>query len=343
MSTRILVVGNSQPIHLGAHLLQAASALGLESELCDVNAAFAAPWPIAKFNWRMRGHRPPYLADFSRRVVERCRAYRPDLLLTTGLAPLDRQSLAAIGRMGILRVNYLTDDPWNRAHYAPWFMQALPVYDNVFSPRRANLADLQQTGCRNVAYLPFGYNPALHFVERPLNAEEHARFACDLVFAGGADRDRTPLIKTLVQAGFHIALYGGYWERYTATRSCSRGHAGPTSLRKAISGARVALCLVRRANRDGHVMRSFEAPAMGGCLLVEDTAEHRALFGDDGEAVVYFRTREEMAPKLRWLLDHPDERARLAAAACQRIMEGGHTYVDRLALILTTVRAGTPS
>jgi spore maturation protein CgeB len=147
------------------------------------------------------------------------------------------------------------------------------------------------------------------------------------------------LIKTLVQAGFHVALYGGYWERYTAARSCSRGHAGPSILRKAISGARVALCLVRRANRDGHVMRSFEVPAMGGCLLVEDTADHRVLFGDDGEAVVYFRTREEMAPKLRWLLDHPDERQRLATAAHRLITTGSHTYRDRLITMLE--HAGT--
>jgi hypothetical protein len=52
--------------------------------------------------------------------------------------------------MGIKRFNFLTDDPFNRAHYAPWFLKALPDYDVVFSPRRANIQDLLNAGCPRV-------------------------------------------------------------------------------------------------------------------------------------------------------------------------------------------------
>jgi hypothetical protein len=48
-------------------------------------------------------------------------------------------------------------------------------------------------------------------------------------------------------------------------------------------------CPVRRASRDGHIMRSFEIAAVGGCMLAQDIDEHREIFGSEGEAVVYFR------------------------------------------------------
>jgi spore maturation protein CgeB len=329
-----MIVGNPNPIHVGAHVLQAAADLGLEASLCDTNRAFAAPWIALKWHWHMRRRRPPRLRAFSAAVVRACRRFQPDLLLVTGIAPLDASALAAIGSLGIVRVNFLTDDPWNPVHDAPWFMQILPLYDYVFSPRRANLADLEAAGCRAVAYLPFAYNPRIHFVDPPATAAEQRRFSCDVMFAGGADPDRLPWMAALIRQQFQPALYGGYWERYPLTRRYARGHADGATLRKAVAGAGTVLCLVRRANRDGHVMRSFEVPAMGGCMLAEDSAEHRAIFGAAGEAVVYFRSTDEMIDQLRWLLAHPMERRQLAHNAHRRIIDGEHSYADRLGYVL---------
>ena len=81
-------------------------------------------------------------------------------------------------------------------------------------------------------------------------------------------------------------------------------------------------------------MRSFEVPAMGGCLLIEDTEEHREIFGEDGEVVVYFRTLDEMLDRARWLTTHVDESARLAVAGYVLITTGAHTYENRLASML---------
>jgi spore maturation protein CgeB len=95
--------------------------------------------------------------------------------------------------------------------------------------------------------------------------------------------------------------------------------------------------LVRRANRDGHVMRSFEIAAIGGCMLVEDTDEHRAIFGSDGEAVRFFSTPQEAAARAKFLLADPSERTRLAAAVRARITGAPHTFRDRL---ITMLEAG---
>jgi spore maturation protein CgeB len=116
------------------------------------------------------------------------------------------------------------------------------------------------------------------------------------------------------------------------------GEKSPEVIRALTGAAKVNLCLVRRANRDGHVMRSFEIAAIGGCMLAEDTEEHRAIFGGDGESVHYFRTAKQAAALARLLIDRPAERARLAASVRDRVGRGAHTYRDRLRTMLDIAR-----
>jgi len=329
MNERLLLVGNPESIHVGAHLYEGAQGLDLAVRLCDAREAFDAPRWQGRACWHLLGRRPAHLGRFSASVVAVCREFEPAWLLTTGQAPVSRGGLAAIGKMGAIRLNYLTDDPWNPALRAPWFLKTLPGYDHIFSPRQSNLEALRAHGCRGVSYLPFAYAPSKH-----LGTAATRESAADVVFAGGADRDRVPPIAALIAAGFRLALYGGYWKRYPETRPYDLGQADLPTLRKAVAAAKVALCLVRRANRDGHVMRTFELAAMGACMLTEDTEEHRAIFGAEGEAVVYFGSIPEMIEKARWLVTHDDERRRLAASAQARITSGRNTYQDRLACML---------
>jgi spore maturation protein CgeB len=117
-------------------------------------------------------------------------------------------------------------------------------------------------------------------------------------------------------------------------RAHALGQQPPEQLCALTAAAKVNLCLVRRANRDGHVMRSFEIAALGGCMLAEDTEEHREIFGGDGECVVYFRNPAEAADRARRLLGDAAERARLACAVRARVVQGAHTYRDRLVTML---------
>jgi spore maturation protein CgeB len=330
----VVIVGDPGESHIGRHLDRAARALGLDVALCDVTSAHSGS-PVAKLvNWRLRGHRPNRLKPFSRHVLDVCRAKHPTHLIATGLAAIDQTTLRAIGAMGIRRINFLTDDPWNALHYSPWFLRGIGEYDRVFSPRTANLADLRSAGCCAVDYLPFAYAPDVHFPDPPQSADESARFTSDLVFIGGADRDRVRWLSPLIAAGFRVALYGGYWDRFADTRRSARGMADPWMARKAIGGAAVALCLVRHANRDGHSMRTFETPAIGACMLVEDTAEHRAIFGRSRAAVEYVTSPRDAVDRLGALLSQESERRRMKENVHQLVRSRPHTWSDRLETML---------
>jgi hypothetical protein len=333
---RILIVGEPGVTQVGHHLQDAAGALGIEAGIADTAAAYRGSSFRRRILWRLGGHRPARLAAFSGEVLERVRRERPDVVVTTGIAPLDGGTLQAIGRDGIHRINFLTDDPWNRAHRAPWFLEALRYYDHVWSPRHANLHDLRRAGVRRVDYLAFAYNPNVHRIEA-VSDEERRQYGADVLLAGGADPARVAWVTPLLRAGLTVALYGGYWHRYAATRRHARGMLDAQGLRKATGSARVCLGLVRRANRDGHSMRTFEIPAMGGCLLAERTSDHERLFGTEGERVFYAATPAEAVSRVRWLLANPSERERLAHAAHVLVTGGGHTYSHRLGVMLGAV------
>jgi spore maturation protein CgeB len=333
-ASSLVLVGNPQVVHVAAHLSTAATDLGHSVALLNSDEAFAGNRWVRKFSWHLRGHRPARLREFSRQVVEACHKQQAPYMLATGIAPVDDAALGEIGRLGATRVSYLTDDPWNPRHRAPWFMNSLRHYDWVFSTRKSNLAELREHGCPRVSYLPFAYAPHVHCCDLADRSATNGVASPDVFFAGGADPDRVPLIAMLIRNGFQVALYGGYWDRYRATRRAARGHADPETLRRAIGAAKVTLCLVRRANRDGNSMRSFEFAAMGACMLAEYTDEHLEILGDDGDAVVYFRSPAEMIDRLQWLLAHDAERRRLAAAVRARITTGRNTYRDRLETML---------
>jgi len=302
--------------------------------MCDTAPAWQAPAPLRAANWRLRGHRPTHLRAFSQRIVEACRRSQPRWLLATGLAPLDAAALRDIGVLGVTRLNFLTDDPWNPAQRGSWLLDALPHYDRVFSPRHANLNDLRALGCAGVAYLPFAYDPDVDHPAGPSDPGDPGALKCDVLFAGGADSDRAAWVGALIEAGLDVGLYGGYWERYPATRGAVRGMLRAELLPQAAAAAAIALCLVRRANRDGHAMRSYEMAAMGACLLAEDTEDHRELYGSEGEAALYFSTVDDLLQKARRLLADADLRGRMRRGALARVTSRPNKYADRLRSML---------
>jgi len=332
---RVVLVGNPEEHHVGAHFLAAARQLGLETTLLDARDAHSGSLWLNRFFHRVLSRRPAHLNRLSKRLVQLCRKSQPELLLVTGISAPHFKALNEIGKMRIHRVNFLTDDPWNSSNGAAFFWPAMTEYDVIWSPRRSNLEDLRRHGCRRAAYLPFGYNPALHFPEMPESPEERKRFDCDVVFVGCADADRLPVARALLRTGLDLHLYGGYWDRDAELRPHWRGFARGRDLRLAVGVAKVNICIGRRANRDGHAMRSLELPAMAACLVAEDTEEHREMLGNEGETAIYFKTAAEMAEKAKWLLKHPAERERLKKAVHQHVTAGRNTYADRLTRILT--------
>jgi hypothetical protein len=334
---RLVIAGQRGGTCVGESFAHAAGELGHALRFVDEQEAHRGPLLARRIGWHLCGRRPVRLETFGRMVADVCAAERADVLLCTGHAPVSAVWLDRINDNGTRSLCFATDDPWNRAQRAPWFLRALPHYGWIFSPRAANLDQFRKHGCSRVKYLPFAYDPR-HFFRETISEADRAGLACDLLFVGGADRDREPILESLAHAGVDLAVYGAYWDRVAAVRPHWRGQAGPAVLRRASQAARVNLCLVRRANRDDHVMRSYEIAASGGCVLAEDTPAHRRLFGEEGAA--YFSTQEQVREALARLLADPALRQRQAEAAHRRVVDGHNSYRDRLNSMLATAGVG---
>ncbi|MFO0941600.1 MAG: glycosyltransferase [Pirellulales bacterium] len=114
------------------------------------------------------------------------------------------------------------------------------------------------------------------------------------------------------------------------------GMATISQIRRYSAVSKVAVILVRHNNRDGHVMRSFEAAAIGTCLAVEDTEEHRAIFGSDETGVRYFSSPDGLVAAVSELLVSDVERKRLAANTLKQVRCWHHTYDARLIQVLSS-------
>lgn len=190
----------------------------------------------------------------------------------------------------------------------------------------------------NAHYLPEACNPAWH---RPVELTESdlARYRCDLVTAGNLYYYRAQLLDDLRAYDFRIwgtnlppwltsPIRGYYRNEYVAQLEKS----------KAFRAARIVINSLSRNEVDATNARTFEAAGAGAFQLVDWRSALDDLFVPDVE-IVTFRSREELRHKVEYYLRRPDERARIAAAACRRA-HAEHTYAHRLAKIFRIVAEG---
>ena len=299
---------------------------------------------VHKAAYRLLHRRPLLRGRFNRALLSAARRFGPDAVVAVKGAYIMPSTLRRIKKdTGAVLVNYATDDPFNTANATPDLLHGIPAYDVYACTKRAIMDDVRRAGGRTVVHTMFAYNPSTHFPEAPATEDEVRRFGSDVAFVGGADPDRLRDLQPLLGArGLSPAFYGGYWSQDPRFRPYARGFVLGREYRLALGGARIALCLVRRANRDGHAMRSFEIPACGAFMLAERTDEHLAVFREDGEAS-FFGSPQEMIDKIRYYLAHDEVRQRIARAGYARVTSGGNTYGDRLNELLRTAQAASGS
>lgn len=327
MIDRVAIVGVGQQPSVAVSFFDGALSRGFQTSLIDTSPAYGRSALLRRISWRML-RRHPHQRSFSRALVRK--AGTADLFVLIGDAPVTASTVKDLQASGARVVSFSTDDPFNPLHRSQWHWETLQACDGVFTPRRANIADLEALGCRNVEYLPFGFDPKL-CEAKGLNPE------VDVVFIGGADAHRAELLYALHRHGLSLAIYGGNWERWPKLASAYRGYCAPERLAQVSQKGRLNVCTPKMSNRDGHNMRLFEATATGVCTLTQWTRESEALFGPDGENVAYFSDAQDLVTRARALLAQPVEQRAMAERARDHIRGGGHSYAHRLADIVSRV------
>jgi spore maturation protein CgeB len=347
-SLKILLIGLDEEQHLGRIFRRSLERLG--HRVCFVDEALAYGWldarPAQSLVWRFRRNLPTRVASFRRELLRIAKDFSPDLVLSLKGSYLNPETLEALKQTtSALLINFATDDSFNDSASTPCIRPSLPLWDVLATPRRHTIPDLQRHCKGSVIYLPFAYDPEAHFPQTQITSDEERIFGSDLVFIGVCDADRVETLKAVAkQEEVALRLYGGgrRYQLVPELRRCYQGFAVGRNYRLALGCSKIALSLNRKANRDTHVMRTFEIPACGCFLLAERTDEQCEMFEEDREAV-FFTGLDELLDKICFYLKNDDARHKIARAGFQRVTSGENTYCDRLSTLLERVGVRSPT
>lgn len=334
----LLIIGNiSETFHLGSILARAAQQIGVPFAGSDTSWNNYAPsmsylWGRAFF--KLTGKRPLEWWSFNKKTARLVEELKPNLIVVTGIFPLENNFFEISNELGAKIVNYLTDYPWNTQNYCSHFIANLSKYDCIFSTKKEIIPELLNANVKQVCFLPFAFDPILHYQLSSGNRNNEQTLVPDVCLIGGADRERITFIKKFKHKfEGQLGLYGDYWSKDKDLKPFARGKVLGDDFCRTVRNCRVNVGLVRRANKDGHSMRSYEIAACGGVGIYEDTPEHRDLFKgypDYG----FFTSPEDLAIKCNWLLENPLKTEEMRQLGIEIVVKDSNTYTARLQTIL---------
>jgi hypothetical protein len=214
-------------------------------------------------------------------------------------------------------------------------MDIAPHVDRILLSYRGDLESIRALGVTNAELFLFGVSPRYH-----CSVDESARLprppTHGVVLVGTCYPERCSLVRMLRRRlGTPVEIWGRSWRRCRGTharRAVTLGEAQVIHAR-----ARIALNLHHPGTRDGVNMKYFEIPAVGGFQIVDHQPLMDEPLADRG--IVTFHDEAELIELVEYYLAHDAERAELAAASRQRVLDADR-YAPRLDALLR--RAGPP-
>ncbi len=265
----------------------------------------------------------------------------PDLVFAIAGAPLDPQTLERLRLLGITRALWFCED----FRVMPYWSDLAGSYDTIFHIQPDDFTEpLRQTGTYGVP-LPMGFDPALH---RPieLSPDDRRRYECDLSFVGAGYHNRKHFLPALFSLGLRI--YGTEWPPsppFAATMPEPNVRQSSENANRIFNASRINLNLHSSpwcdgVNPVGDFLnpRTFELAA-ARCFQLVDERRDLPRFFEAGREVETFADIDECRRKIRYYLDHPDERAEIAEAGHRRA-RACHTYRQRMETAIEALLAG---
>lgn len=198
--------------------------------------------------------------------------------------------------------------------------------DVIFSSIPAHVKQFNSMGIRSV-FCPLAFEPSV-LIEQPMRD-------LDAVFVGGLGRNSywkagVELFERIAEEISDRFIWYGYTTGTISDKLQSRwrGFAWGQQMYRLYQRARIVV------NRHGEIsqgatnnLRTFEATGTGALLLTEASSNLSDFFAPD-ECVTY-SSHADAVEKIRYYLEHDDERAAIAARGQARTLRD-HTYAQRM-------------
>lgn len=323
------------PLNVGSTTLQRfqafASLPGVTAVPLDAGAKFGTVGSLyQRLRWKLR--LPVDVRGENAALEQVVAAQKPDVVFVDNSRVIRRATLRRLRALGTKALVYYTPDNVVAPHNQTWpLRRTFPDWDLFFTTKSFNVSELAERGVRRPILIGNAFDPAVH---RPMTREEvgndYERF--DLVFMGHYEEARRRSLNALAEAGFSIVIYGGTVAGWKPSllhgtillRDAQYGQ----SYARGMHHGKIALCFLRKLNRDRITTRSIEIGAMGRPMLAEKTDEHDAHF-IDGQEYMGFSDDYELIEKARMLLRDSDRARLLGERARARCLTSGYSTIDR--------------
>ena len=224
---------------------------------------------------------------------------------------------------------------WNISHPDLVTAAECDAYDLVLAPSERHAEQLAACTSTPVAVLPQATDPVVFF---PEHDPAHAR---ELVFVGNSRGVMRPILRDLLPTARDLAVWGQQWQGFLDARLIAGEHLPNDAVRRAYTSAAIVLNDHWDDMREQGIVsnRVYDALACGAVVLSDHLPELEERFGD---AVVTYRTPEQLHAAVARLLADPAERAERAAHGRAQVL-AAHTFAHRVDALLAAIAAQRPS
>lgn len=348
MKVLLVATMNLQGTTLGRHCLKAFCELGHEVRVVDLNRRWSvkevSSSALAGLKGLFFGRGPQSLfkevgrrgkeALLNQELLNAIKEFRPDLFFVIKGVAIDAGVISEARKQGTVTACWWVDDPVDFERS----MRRAPLYDFYFTNCHRMVGAYCQHGV-NAFYLAGACDPDLH--RRVAFAKgELARLESDLCFIGTHHPLRERILLRL--ADLDLKIWGPGWtkrlDRASPLRRAVQGEGiFWDEMVKAYNAARLGLNLHSWFGLwdFGLNLRIFEIAGCGTAQLT-DWKEEVSLHFREGEVECY-RTADELVEKVRYYLDHPEEREELGKRGQERAYRD-HIFACRVAELLAVMK-----
>lgn len=265
-------------------------------------------------------------AELNRKFLEKVHAEKPDIILCVLLGYeiwLETLQLIREGTHSIL-LNWSTDDSWKYEQFSKFIASSFHLYATTYPEA---IVKSKRDGHDNFLLTQWAANSAN--LAEPLPA---ALCRYPVSFIGTAYGNRPQWISALDERGIKVECFGHGWKNGPVP-----AEEIPRIMRNSIislnfgDSGMVLRGIVPQRSRQIKA-RIFEVPGAGGFLMTE-YAEGLESFYRIDEEITVFAGVSDLAAKIAYFAENPEERDRVAMAGYRRTRDE-HTYEMRFTKLL---------
>lgn len=262
------------------------------------------------------------LDQTNRRLLSLVRSYQPAILFSIKAENIYSQTIEQIKQQGVVTACFYIDlmDHW------PVISQLAPVYDCFFNQDRLVIERLRgELGLKNSFYMAHAVEPLPDPLTNRANKYE-------ISFIGTHNNETYPnrekYLKEIGDLGLNIWGTDGWAASPLA--HCFRGRSYGDQRFDIYGHSKIVIDInwdVMPA--EGLSNRPFEVTGSGACFFVDLVRADIKRCYEEGREFVSFRDEKDLREKVKYYLEHDEEREKIARAGYKKTVEK-HTYLVRV-------------